>query len=54
MPELMIDTINEISLETIGDIIIEAYPTPQIIEEEYLEAIQQIVTIAIPKSVAKE
>ncbi|MGB0386791.1 MAG: TerB N-terminal domain-containing protein [Ardenticatenaceae bacterium] len=49
MPEPMIDTINEIALETIGDIIIEAYPTPQIIEEEYLEAIQEIVTIAIPK-----
>ena len=43
MTEMMIDALNEIALETIGDIVIDAYPIPHIIEEEYVEAIQEMV-----------
>lgn len=43
MPAMIIDGLNEMALEVIGDIIIEAYPTPHVIEEEYVEALREMV-----------
>jgi len=43
MPAMIIDGLNEMALEAIGDIIIEAYPTPHVIEEEYVEALREMV-----------
>ncbi len=46
MPSMIIDGLNEIALEAIGDIIIEAFPTPHVIEEDYVEALREMVSIA--------
>lgn len=43
MPAMIIDGLNEMALEVIGDIIIEAYPTPHVIEDEYVEALREMV-----------
>ncbi len=43
MPEFLIDSINELALDTIGDIIIEPGTTPPAIEEENLEFVRKLV-----------
>lgn len=46
MPELLINSINEIALDTIGDLIIEPGTVPpQISDEEYLIKVKQILNI---------
>ncbi|RJR55294.1 MAG: hypothetical protein C4576_00055 [Desulfobacteraceae bacterium] len=43
MPEFLIDSINELALDTVGDIIIEPGSTPPAIEEEDLEFVRKLV-----------
>lgn len=43
MPEFLIDSINELALDTIGDIIIEPGSIPPTIEEENLELIRKLM-----------
>ncbi|QNB45477.1 hypothetical protein BR63_03580 [Thermanaerosceptrum fracticalcis] len=42
MPEMLIDSINELALENIGDMIIEVESFPPVINEEYLEMVKKI------------
>jgi hypothetical protein len=43
MPEFLIDSINELALDTVGDIIIEPGSTPPAIEEEDLDLVRRLV-----------
>jgi hypothetical protein len=43
MPEFLIDSINELALDTVGDIIIEPGSAPPAIEEEDLEFVRKLV-----------
>ncbi len=43
MPTVLLDSINELAQDFIGDILIEAHPSPHIIDEYYVEMIEQIV-----------
>lgn len=45
MPAPMLDAINELADETIGDILIEAHTIPKISDESYIEWLQQAVVI---------
>ncbi len=42
MPELLIDGINELALETIGDLIIEPGSNPPVIEDEHLQSVRML------------
>ena len=43
MPSVLFDSINELSQNTIGDILIEGESTPHIIEEAYIDMVTQIL-----------
>lgn len=43
MPAPLLDEINEIAQDTIGDIIIDIDPTPHVSDEEYLELLQALI-----------
>lgn len=43
MPEPLLDGINELAQDTVGDIIIDTYPAPHISDEEYLDLTQKLV-----------
>ncbi|TLD41916.1 MAG: hypothetical protein JETT_1785 [Candidatus Jettenia ecosi] len=43
MPELLLDSINELALDTVGDIIIETISIPPVIEAEDLEMVRRII-----------
>lgn len=43
MPEFLIDSINELALDTVGDIIIEPGSAPPAIEEEDLELVRKLI-----------
>jgi len=43
MPEPLLDEINEIAQDTVGDIIIDIDPTPHVSDEEYLEFLQILI-----------
>lgn len=45
MPEFLIDSINELALDTVGDIIIEPGSSPPAIEEEDLEFVRKLVQV---------
>jgi hypothetical protein len=43
MPQFLLDSINQVALDTIGDIIILPDTTPPTIEEDDIEAVRQVV-----------
>lgn len=45
MPELLIDGINELALDTIGDVIIEPGSNPPAIEDEDLESVKKLIQL---------
>lgn len=45
MPELLIDSINEAAMDTIGDVIVEPGSAPPVVEEEDLEMVERMVQL---------
>ena len=45
MPEALIDSINELAHESIGDIIIDTSCVPPVIEDEDFEMVQKALTL---------
>jgi hypothetical protein len=45
MPETLIDCINELALDTVGDVIIEPGSNPPIIEDEDIEAVKMVLQL---------
>ncbi|MBD2122171.1 tellurite resistance TerB C-terminal domain-containing protein [Trichocoleus sp. FACHB-262] len=43
MPELLIDSINERALDTVGDVVVEPSSNPPAIASEYLPAVKQLI-----------
>jgi chromosome segregation ATPase len=43
MPELLIDSINERALDTVGDVVVEPSSSPPAIASEYLPAVKQLI-----------
>ncbi|HEY9861656.1 MAG TPA: tellurite resistance TerB C-terminal domain-containing protein [Candidatus Obscuribacterales bacterium] len=43
MPELLIDSINERALDTVGDVVLEPSSSPPAIASEYLPAVKQLI-----------
>ena len=43
MPELLVDSINERALDTVGDVVVEPSSNPPAIASEYLSAVKQLI-----------